>query len=415
MPVAQTDTVSPAYDAGTGNITDTSAGANALGAFDFADTVAGYAVGVGVSAATPTVTGVSATPSTATVQGGATQQFSATVTGTNSPGQGVTWSATLGAITSGGLYTAPTATSSIQSATITATSTVNTSKSATATVTIPAGALPVAGTPTFSPAAGTYTSAQSVTLSSATSGAAIYYTLDGSVPTTSSTLYSSAIAVGTPETVKAITHESGYSDSAVASAAYMINLPSGGTSPTTLLIAAPIDATYPSGLTALQQIEEIYVIDQCKCVVEATNTTAHTQSLTYYAADGTTVLATATLTLDSATNQVKQSRARLAFNWNNFATAFNASGNLLLTTPLDSTVSGHSATIGSVLLREDAIRTGQSARTVTTTGSGSGQVTTDAATFYGQGGTGAGAVFVSTIATAADGGATRTVTAPTAN
>jgi hypothetical protein len=46
-----------------------------------------------------------------------------------------------------------------------------------------------AATPTFSPAAGTYSSAQSVTISDATSGATIYYTTNGTTPTTSSTKY----------------------------------------------------------------------------------------------------------------------------------------------------------------------------------------------------------------------------------
>ncbi len=77
--------------------------------------------------------------------------------------------------------------------------------------------------PTFSPAAGTFTSAQSVTISDSASGAVIYYTTDGSVPTTKSTKYTAAIAVSATETIQAIA--AGYPNSPVASAKYTINLP----------------------------------------------------------------------------------------------------------------------------------------------------------------------------------------------
>jgi hypothetical protein len=86
---------------------------------------------------------------------------------------------------------------------------------------IQAAASPAA-TPAFSPGAGTYTSAQSVTISDSTAGATIHYTTDGSTPTTSSPVYSSAIAVGSSITLNAIAVASGYSQSAVASAAYVI-------------------------------------------------------------------------------------------------------------------------------------------------------------------------------------------------
>jgi hypothetical protein len=49
--------------------------------------------------------------------------------------------------------------------------------------------------PVFSLAGGTFTAAQKVTLSDGTAGAVIYYTIDGSVPTTSSTVYGSPISV----------------------------------------------------------------------------------------------------------------------------------------------------------------------------------------------------------------------------
>ena len=85
---------------------------------------------------------------------------------------------------------------------------------------------PTVATPTFSPNGGTFTSAQNVTISCATSGATIHYTTDNSTPTASSATYSGAISVTATTTIKAIAVKSGMQDSAVASATYTI---SGGT------------------------------------------------------------------------------------------------------------------------------------------------------------------------------------------
>ena len=82
---------------------------------------------------------------------------------------------------------------------------------------------PVAATPTFSPEPGTYTSAQSVTISCTTPGATIYYTTDGSTPDNTKTQYTGAISVTATTTIKAIAYAAGYDPSAVASATYTIN------------------------------------------------------------------------------------------------------------------------------------------------------------------------------------------------
>jgi hypothetical protein len=82
-----------------------------------------------------------------------------------------------------------------------------------------------AATPSFSPPAGTYSSPQMVTISDATAGATIYYTTDGSTPTTASTVFTAPITVNTTETIKAIATATGLANSAVATAVYTIATP----------------------------------------------------------------------------------------------------------------------------------------------------------------------------------------------
>jgi DNA-binding beta-propeller fold protein YncE len=82
-----------------------------------------------------------------------------------------------------------------------------------------------AAMPAFSLKTGTFYESKTVKITDSTSGAAIYYTTDGSTPTTASTAYSGAITVAETETVKAIASAKGYNDSEVASTAYTIMTP----------------------------------------------------------------------------------------------------------------------------------------------------------------------------------------------
>ena len=80
----------------------------------------------------------------------------------------------------------------------------------------------LANTPVASPAAGTYGSAQTVTLSDSTTGSTIYYTLDGSTPTTSSSVYSTPLLISSTKTINYIATAPGYSTSTVGSSLYSI-------------------------------------------------------------------------------------------------------------------------------------------------------------------------------------------------
>ena len=77
-------------------------------------------------------------------------------------------------------------------------------------------------TPTFSVLEGEVTKDTKVTISTETSEATIYYTTNGSTPTTSSSVYSSAITINSDMTIKAIAVKEGLADSEVASATYTV-------------------------------------------------------------------------------------------------------------------------------------------------------------------------------------------------
>lgn len=96
----------------------------------------------------------------------------------------------------------------------------------------------VTATPVFTLAAGTYSSAQTAAITDSTAGSVIYYTTDGSTPTTASTVYSTAVPVNSTVTIKAIAEATGDTQSATASATYTIQ---GATGPSVSVVTTSSD------------------------------------------------------------------------------------------------------------------------------------------------------------------------------
>jgi hypothetical protein len=121
------------------------------------------------------------------------------------------------------------------------------------TLAITSASTAAAATPVFSPAGGTYTSAQKVVITDGTPGATIYYTTDGSTPMTSSARYTSGISLSSSTTLQAIAAAPGYGDSPVATASYTINLApadfSLATSPGSLTVTAGMSGTTTISIT----------------------------------------------------------------------------------------------------------------------------------------------------------------------
>jgi len=80
----------------------------------------------------------------------------------------------------------------------------------------------IVATPVISPNGGTYTGSVTITLSSATPGSTIYYTLNGTNPTSASKLYQGPFVLAKSATLKAKALKSGFTNSAIASAKFTI-------------------------------------------------------------------------------------------------------------------------------------------------------------------------------------------------
>ncbi len=102
-------------------------------------------------------------------------------------------------------------------------------------------------TPVISPNGGTFSGSQTVTLSTETAAATIYYTIDGTVPTTESLVYSEPFTISSSMTVKAFAVKDGMTGSDIASASFTKSSSnSGGSTPptnTTSTNTAPTNTT----------------------------------------------------------------------------------------------------------------------------------------------------------------------------
>lgn len=115
-------------------------------------------------------------------------------------------------------------------------------------VSIDASAAAKAYSVTASIKSGTYTTTQTVKLSSKTTGASIYYTTNGTTPTTKSTKYTKPITVSSSTTIKAIAVKKGLSNSSVATFSFVIKKAAAVQIPTKLtgsITASGSSALYP--------------------------------------------------------------------------------------------------------------------------------------------------------------------------
>ena len=185
--------------------------------------------------------------------------------------------------------------------------------------------------PQFSAASGTYTGSLTVTITDSTSGAAIYYTTNGSTPTTSSTLYSSpgSIPIGTT-TLQAVAYLNGVY-SAVTSANY------------TVAPAAP-QFSAPSGTYANSLVVTITDSTNGAAIYYTTNGSVPTTSSTLYSSSVSVSVGTTTLEavaysngVYSAVTSATYTVTQAAPNAPQFSAASGLYANSLTVTITDST------------------------------------------------------------------------------
>ncbi|MDR3725650.1 MAG: FG-GAP-like repeat-containing protein, partial [Terracidiphilus sp.] len=157
---------------------------------------------------------------------------------------------------------------------------------------------PAAALPVFSLATGRYGGTQSVAITDATAGSVIYYTTDGSTPTTNSAVYSGPLSVSSSETISAIAVASGLVDSPVATASY------------TILAVPVITWTAPAAITYGQPLTST----QLDATASVPGTFAYTPAASTVLSAGTQTLSVTFTPTDQATYITTTSTVQITVN-----------------------------------------------------------------------------------------------------
>jgi len=268
-----------------------------------------YASGT-ITTATLTVTAGSQSSLTASASPSSIVALTGTTTLSTSGGSGtgsVTYSSTGGCTIVG---TTLTAGATVGTCTVTAIKAADSNYAvSTNTVNVTVTAVGTQATPTFSPAAGAIAFGTTVNITSA-NATAIYYTTDGTTPTTSSTnQVTTPLVINVAVTVKALAVKAGYTNSVIASAAYSqavatapsgVTLAVGSTSPVAGVTNVAIPAAGVTDATGAVTGWVATTADKIKLTV--TNAGSATSSITingsaYTSGADYTISAASTLTI----------------------------------------------------------------------------------------------------------------------
>ena len=170
---------------------------------------------------------------------------------------------------------------------------------------------PTVSTVTASTASGAVASGTAISLSCATDGATIYYTVDGSVPTIASTVYTTPISITAAKTIKAIAVKTGSNNSAVATFAYTISGSDTITANADVAVGSGAMSSFKTitvkaiaGLTgaAKYKVADGTTTSAVKDLGTAASymTSATSVTVTILGSDGTTALGTGTLSVAAA-------------------------------------------------------------------------------------------------------------------